>query len=215
MVQQYDQPVEIKVSGLLACFTRPEMKVERVSYPVMTPTAALGLLANVFWKPEFSWQLQEIVVLKEIEYQAIARNEVKSRASARTAQGWERAGTGGYSAESDHTPRNTLALRNVAYVIRALPVPFNPETDAAKYRDQFRRRVRNGQCFAPPFLGCREFVARFEEPTEADRAIDLDMEIGRMLHSIVPVPGAEDIKRPRFFNASVKNGVLAIPQEPE
>lgn len=208
---RYDVPVEVKIRGDLACFTRPEMKVERVSYPVMTPTAALGLLANILWKPEFTWHVQEIVVLAPVHYQAIARNEVKNRISYRAAQGWARTGEGGYSAEDDHTPRHTLALRDVEYIIRALPLPHDPGQDPAKYRDQFRRRVRNGQCFGTPYLGCREFVASFEEPTGDERAIDQSFAIGKMLLAIEQDAEQSGGLIPRFFDAEVTGGVLRIP----
>lgn len=208
---RYDEPVEVKVRGTLACFTRPEMKVERVSYPVMTPTAALGVLANILWKPEFSWQVREIAVLAPINYQSIARNEVKNRISHRSAQAWARTGEGGYSAEDDHTPRHTLALRDVEYIIRALPVPRDPAQDEAKYRDQFRRRVRNGQCYGMPYLGCREFVAEFEEPTGQERPIDQTFAVGQMLLSIDAMPEEPERRIPRFFHAEVTSGVLRIP----
>lgn len=208
---RYDEPVEVKVRGRLACFTRPEMKVERVSYPVMTPTAALGLLANILWKPEFSWQVREIAVLAPVHYQSVARNEVKNRISHRSAQGWARTGQGGYSAEDDHTPRHTLALRDVEYIIRAFPVPHDPGQDEAKYRDQFRRRVRAGQCYAMPFLGCREFVAEFEEPTGDERPIDHSFPIGQMLLRIDTATENPERRIPRFFQAEVVSGVLSVP----
>src|SRR6266542_2424651 len=116
-------PLMIKVWGDLACFTRPEMKVERVSYPVMTPSAARGVLEAVFWKPEFRWRVQEIWVLKPISYFSIIRNEMNHVQSERAARVWEREG-GGYDASSTDEPKNraqrhTLGLRDVAYVIAA------------------------------------------------------------------------------------------------
>ena len=110
-----DRPLEVKVWGDFACFTRPEMKVERVSYPVMTPSAARGVLEAIFWKPEFAWRVDEIWVLKEIRYVSILRNEVNQRASERSARDWAQRG-GGYDAtESDNrAQRQTLALRDVA-----------------------------------------------------------------------------------------------------
>ena len=209
----YDEPVAVKVSGDLACFTRPEMKVERVSYPVMTPTAALGLLANIFWKPEFHWDLTEIWVLKPIAYQSILRNEVKTRASHRSAQGWARSGEGGYVVEEDHTPRHTLALREVAYLIKALPVAHDPTQDTAKYRDQFRRRGRKGQCFAMPFLGCREFVADFSEPDGEEAPIAIDLDIGRMLTALEAKPDLPGIRTPRFTDARLERGILRLAAE--
>ena len=86
------RPLEVKVWGNLACFTRPEMKVERVSYPVMTPSAARGILESIFWKPEFQWEIKEIAVLRPIRYFSILRNEINSRQTLQTAQGWQRKG---------------------------------------------------------------------------------------------------------------------------
>ena len=106
--------LEVKVWGDYACFTRPEMKVERVSYPVMTPSAARGVLEAIFWKPEMRWEVEEIHVLKPIRYFSILRNEVNSRASYRAAQGWVTSG-GGFVATEDRSQRHTLALRDVEY----------------------------------------------------------------------------------------------------
>src|SRR5947207_14467904 len=141
-------PVEVCVWGKVACFTRPEMKVERVSYPVMTPSAARGILEAVFWKPEFRWRVQEIWVLKRIRYTSILRNEVNSRQSERSARSWQAVG-GGYDAAADRAQRHTLGLRDVAYIIAAqIQLRTHADADPAKYRDQFRRRVRDGRCFA-------------------------------------------------------------------
>src|SRR6266508_6850254 len=120
-------PLAVRVWGDLACFTRPEMKVERVSYPVMTPSAARGILEAVFWKPEFRWRVQEIWVLKPIRYTSILRNEVNSRQSERAARGWQADG-GGYDAAADRAQRHTLGLRDVAYVIAA-QIELKPHAD--------------------------------------------------------------------------------------
>src|SRR3954466_2848545 len=106
------EPVQVKVWGERACFTRPEMKAERVTYPVMTPSAARGVLEAIFWKPEFSWQVEEIWVLNPIRYFSLLRNEVNSRASQRAAEAWQRSG-GGYDASADRAQRHTVALREV------------------------------------------------------------------------------------------------------
>src|SRR5262245_42567627 len=132
--------LEVKVWGELACFTRPEMKSERVSYPVMTPSAARGVLEAIFWKPEFRWQVREICVLKDIRHFSILRNEVNNKAVVSTARKWANSG-GGYFAEEDRAQRHTLALRDVAYLIRAdVVLALHADADVAKYRDQFRRR---------------------------------------------------------------------------
>jgi CRISPR-associated protein Cas5d len=208
---EFERPVEIKVWGEFACFTRPEMKVERVTYPVMTPSAARGVLEAVFWKPEFTWNIREILVLNPIKYFSILRNEVNSRASERAARGW--VGTdGGFIASEDRAQRNTLALADVAYVIRADVAPRAGEKgEEAKYRDQFRRRVARGQCFAQPYLGTREFTASFSEPDGSEVPLAVSTELGRMLRDLVYRPGKSGEAEPRFFNATLADGVLIVP----
>ncbi len=213
-MSDYDAPLAVRVWGDLACFTRPEMKVERVSYPVMTPSAARGVLEAIFWKPEFHWQVQEIHVLRPISYFSILRNEINTRQSERTAAGWQREG-GGYDAAGDRAQRHTLALRDVAYLITA-QVRLRPHADAdpAKYRDQFRRRVAAGRCFATPFLGCREFSATFAEPDGSERPIDLTDNLGPMLLDLDYAPDGSGRGRPRFFEAQLVDGVLRVPARP-
>ncbi len=204
MTQVYE-PLSIRVWGDLACFTRPEMKVERVTYPVMTPSAARGVLEAVFWKPEFSWKVKEVWVLKPIQYFSILRNEVNKRASK------ERAATG-YDATADRAQRHTLALRCVDYVIFA-DVQLKPdvEEDPAKYRDQFVRRVRDSRCFATPYLGCREFSAYFAEPDGSETLIDLSEDLGPMLLDIGYDADGSGRGTPRFFDAKLEHGVLRVP----
>lgn len=204
-------PLEVRVWGDFACFTRPEMKVERVTYPVMTPSAARGVLEAIFWKPAFTWRVEEIRVLRPVGYFSILRNEVNSRASERAARGWPESG-GGYDATSDRAQRHTLALRDVAYVISA-EVELRPgvEDEPAKYRDQFRRRVADGRCFATPFLGCREFAASFGEPVAGETPIDWTEDLGPMLLDIRYDSDGSGRGKPRFFNARVESGVLTIP----
>jgi CRISPR-associated protein Cas5d len=217
MRRMYDRPVEVKVWSPLeapyACFTRPEMKVERVSYPVMTPSAARGVLEAIYWKPEFSWRIQEIVVLNPVKYVSILRNEVNSRASERAARGWEKSG-GGFvaSEERNRAQRNTLALRDVAYIIRAQVVlKAGVDENTAKFRDQFRRRVERGQCFAQPYLGCREFTAAFG-PVEGDEEPRSgSMGIGRMLYDLDFSSDRSGNATPRFFDAELRDGVMAVP----
>lgn len=204
-------PLEVKVWGDLACFTRPEMKVERVSYPVMTPTAARGVLEAIFWRPEFRWVVTAVDVLREVRWMSFQRNEVNSRASDQVARGWMRnGGVGGYVASDDRAQRHTLALRDVAYVIRARQVLRGDVTDdPAKYRDQFRRRVEAGRCFSMPFLGCREFSASFGPTDPTDRPIDVDADLGLMLGDISYGEGGRGI--PHFFPASLQRGTLLVP----
>lgn len=204
-------PLSVRVWGEYACFTRPEMKVERVTYPVMTPSAARGVLEAIFWKPEFTWRVEEIWVLREIRYFSILRNEVNSRASERAARGWQERG-GGYVAADDRAQRHTLALRDVAYVIRAqVEVKPGVAEDPAKYRDQFRRRVREGRCFAQPYLGCREFAADFGEPDPQEQPIDRTEDLGPMLLDLDYAPDGSGRGTPRFFPARLEHGVLHVP----
>lgn len=201
----------VHVWGDFACFTRPEMKVERVTYPVMTPSAARGLLEAVFWKPEMAWRIEDICVLNPIRYFSILRNEVNSRASERAASGWQANG-GGYDASADRAQRHSLILRHVAYLIHAwIEVRPGVEQHVAKFRDQFQRRVRDGRCFATPYLGCREFAAGFGPPEGSERPIDHSEDLGPMLLDIDYAPDGSGRGQPRFFQARLERGVLRVP----
>ncbi len=205
-------PLEVKLWGDYACFTRPEMKVERVSYPVMTPSAARGALEAIFWKPQVVWLVEEIRILKPIQYTSILRNEINDRQSVHTARGWANRG-GGYDAShpNHRAQRHTLALRDVSYVIRAQMSVREGYDDIAKYRDQFRRRVASGRCFATPYLGCREFAASFGQPVPSDVPIDRSEDLGLMLLDIDFNSDGSGHGTPRFFSASLQNGVLQVP----
>jgi CRISPR-associated protein Cas5d len=204
-------PVAVRVWGDFACFTRPEMKVERVSYPVMTPSAARGILEAICWKPQFTWRIEAIHVLKPIRYFSILRNEVNSRASERSAASWQRGG-GGYDATADRAQRHTLALRDVEYIILAQAyVHPGIQDNPAKFRDQLRRRVRDGRCFTTPFLGCREFAAGFAEPDGTEQPLPIDEQIGPMLLDLDYEPGRSGRGQPRFFQARLEQGVLRVP----
>ncbi len=205
------RPLEVLVYGDYACFTRPETKVERVTYPVPTPSAARGVLEAIFWKPEFRWRVQEVWVLKPIRYISLLRNEVNSRQSEAAATKWARSG-GGYIAAEDRAQRHTLALRDVAYLLRA-DVELLPGvvSDPAKYRDQFRRRVEEGRCFQRPYFGCREFAADFCKPSGAEKPIALSDDLGSMLYDLVYTPGGSGRATPHFFSARLEEGVLHIP----
>lgn len=187
------------------------MKVERVTYPVMTPSPARGVLEAIFWRPEFRWQIEEIRILRPIRDVSILRNEVNACQSERAAKRWQREG-GGFDAPADRTQRHTLALRDVAYVIQA-QIVLHPHADAdpAKYRDQFRRRVQGGRCFATPYLGCREFAVSFAAVTDDDQPIDLTDDLGPMLHDLDYAPDRSGRGKPGFFNACVDCGVLSVP----
>lgn len=208
-------PVRLKVWGDFACFTRPEMKVERVSYDVMTPSAARGILEAIYWKPQFQWRIRRIRVLRSIRRFSILRTEVKSRAVVSSAQRGDR-----YFVNDDHTQRHTLALRDVAYVIEAdvhLHAKYagDASNNIIKHRDQFRRRVAKGQSFHRPYLGCREFAAHFAEPDGSEMPppdlAERQEPLGRMLFDISYATKGKGEGTPRFFNAALDNGVLHVP----
>jgi CRISPR-associated protein Cas5d len=201
----------VKVWGEWACFTRPEMKVERVSYPVPTASAARGILEAIFWKPQFAWQVQAVQVLRPIQYASLLRNEVKSKAAASTVQRWPQQ-DGHFYIDEDRTQRHTLALRDVAYVIEAqVQVAAGVDDDPAKFRDQFRRRVQRGQCYTRPYLGCREFAAAFAPPGGGEEPIDVSRPLGRMLLDL-DYEGQGGRGEPRFFEAALDRGVVRYPE---
>jgi CRISPR-associated protein Cas5d len=195
-------PLAVRVCGSLACFTNPALKAERVSYPVMTPTAAVGVLESILWKPEMRWIIREIAVLNRIRYTHLLRNEVSSRM---TVEGR------GYLVADDTThervQRQTVALRDVAYVIRA-DVEARNGSDPVKYRDMFRRRVQTGQAFQAPYLGCREFAANFGPADGSETPLPLSQDLGRLPLAFRHVG---DRIVPVFFPARLEAGVLAVP----
>ena len=207
-------PLEVVFSGDFACFTRPEMKVERVSYPVMTPSAARGALEAIFWHPEVAWRVREIRVLKPIRFFSVLRNEVNSRQSENVARKWAAGKGKPYYAEEDRAQRHSLVLRDVAYhVLADLVAKPHCTDDVAKYRDQFRRRVAKGQCFHRPYLGTREFAADFREPRPEDVPLPLNQEMGSMLFDLTYEGPLGNRATPHFFPAELQEGVLHISDE--
>jgi CRISPR-associated protein Cas5d len=211
--------VRVRASGPYACFSRPEMKVERVSYEVMTPSAARGVLDAILWKPEMRWIVHRIEVLEPIRFIAVRRNELQSKIAPRTVAKWMRdptsyepqpAGAG----SADATPRSTLALRDVAYVIEAEPHVYEPnaENTVTKYVAMFNRRVGKGQCFHRPYLGCREFACEFAPPADDRKPIDETRDLGLMLYDIAFGSNGEG-NSPTFFQARLDHGVLVTSPE--
>lgn len=220
--------LELKVWSDYACFTRPENKVERVSYDVMTPSAARGVLEAVFWKPEFEWRIREIAVLKPIRRFSILRNEVNTLASERAAKSWAASG-GGFVADEDRSQRHALVLRDVAYIIRAdIVLKAHMKDPVQKYIEMFARRAEKGQAFHQPYLGNREFTAFFSPPDGHETPIDQTEDLGRMLfdmqfaeaskgrlkyraHDGAEPRWATGNATPRFFAARLQKGVLQVP----
>jgi len=205
--------IRLKISGDFACFSRPEAKVERSSYAMPTPSAARNILDCICWKPEMRWVVTSISLLKPIRYIAIRRNEVQSKLSPASVRRWMSDSSSyqplaaGAGANTEGTPRNTLMLRDVAYVIEAYPLIFNTKNDNTpqKYCAMLMRRAEKGQCFQQPALGCREFAARFEPTSEADVPLPVSEDLGLMLYDIV---FRADNNFPVFFHARLENGVL-------
>jgi CRISPR-associated protein Cas5d len=195
-------PLVVQVSGEAALFSRPELKVERVSYPVMTPTAARGVLEAIFWKPEMRYRVAAIEVLKPIRQFSIRRNETTALVSVDQALRGTRVDT---AAARDQ--RSAVCLREVAYRIHAhVELTGQATKPAAAYRDQFRRRVSRGACFHQPYLGTREFTAEFGNP-DGTAPIELTEDLGVMLHTIHFGPPV----RMEWFTARLDHGVLHIP----
>jgi CRISPR-associated protein Cas5d len=211
--------VRLHVWAPRACFTRPEMKVERVSYDVMTPSAARGILEAIHWKPALLWVVDRIHVLKPIRFQSFRRNEVSAKASGVSAERAMRAGSTaglGLVVEEVRQQRAATLLIDVAYIIEAhftLTARASAEDTAAKHIAMFNRRAASGQCFHRPCLGNREFAADFALVPEgaALPASELppqqrDQDLGWMLHDIDHAAGATS----HFFRARLHGGILDV-----
>jgi CRISPR-associated protein Cas5d len=205
----------LEVSGPFACFTRPEMKVERVSYDVMTPSAARSIFEAILWKPAIRWRVHRIEVLRPIRWINLRRNEVSAVVSTRNVQQAMAAGVGQLAlyVEDERQQRAGYFLRDVAYRIHAdlSLVPGNPEP-LVKFSEMFARRAAKGQCVNQPYLGCREFAAAFSLVTaESPPATPIGdtRELGWMLHDLDFTHPSDP--KPRFYNAKMLAGVVAVP----
>jgi len=225
-----DQALE--VWGEFACFTRPEMKVERFSYPVITPSAARGIYDAIYCKPlEFRWQITLVEVLAPPSYIALRRNEVKEKVSVNAVAGWisgkeepkpiwadgDRDLTG--SDEKGRSQRQTMALKDVRYRLHAEITPWPRfEEKLQGLEAQFRRRAAHGKCIYQPYFGCREFPAWFElaEPDAPPAKLyPLDLDFGLMLYDVFDLsrPGSsEDEPCISLFRAAVRGGVMKVPE---
>lgn len=205
----------LEVAGPFACFTRPEMKVERVSYDVITPSAARAVFESILWKPAIRWRVKRIEVLRPIRFINLRRNEVKSKIQTPTVQQAMSAGSGalGINVEDDRVQRAGYFLRDVAYRLHAdLSLAPHCTEPLAKYTEMFARRASKGQCVNQPYLGCREFAADFrlvtaDSPPAAP--IPDTRELGWMLHDLDFTHPADP--QPRFFNARMEQGVIEVP----
>jgi len=222
--------VRVHVQGDFACFTRPEMKVERVSYDVITPSAARGILEAIYWKPQIRWVIDRLHVLKPIRFTNLRRNEVQQKIPATNAGSVMKRGSGflGFYVDDgdNRQQRATTLLRNVAYVIEAHFDLLDDSDPPQKHYEMFKRRASKGQYFHHPYLGCREFPADFEwiDGSIPESELTGERDLGYILHDIVytPADGKEfdliDAHRgnklhaePRFFRATMVNGVIDVP----
>jgi CRISPR-associated protein Cas5d len=243
--------VSVTVWGEAALFTRPELSVERLSYPFMTPSAARGVLDAILYKPQMRWHIRSITALQPRTFppgfpdesanqnyrlMGVRRNEIQGTIAPRTVTGWmaepesfspylvDSAGREGADGQN-RTQRHTLLLQHVAYRIEASPVLTDranrprtrPEDDedrgpdsVTKYAEMFKRRVKKGQCFHRPYLGCREFAAMFAEPSDKDVVLNWNESLGLMLYDIRFDPKGN---RPGFFDAKIISGTLHCDTE--
>lgn len=203
--------IVMEVWGDFACFTRPESKVERLTYPVITPSAARGVFSAVYSKPkEFYWQIKRIEVLSPIRYMSFKRNEVIN----------SKVGNGSNMkpmlVEDDRTQRQSVVLKDVRYRITAEIVKRDSfEGTAEQLVSQAKRRIESGKCFFQPSLGTREFVCYFAPPSEASPITD-SLDLGLMLYDVFDLHDFEVAKKVKpfvtLFHAQMKNGVIEVPE---
>lgn len=228
MKEYFNKVFCLEVKGDYACFTRPEMKVERVSYDVITPSAARGIFEAIFWKPAIRWEIKKIEVLNPIQWTSVRRNEVGSLMSPRSD---------GIFIEDKRQQRAGLFLKDVKYRLHAelyfinikertscqFPVSkalitseehedFRKNENPGKYNAMFERRAKKGQCFNQPYFGCREFSCRFrfiENPGEEVSPIEETRDLGFMLYDL----NFSDVMNPlpAFFRPVMNNGVIEVP----
>lgn len=207
----------IEVMGNFACFSRMEFKTERVSYDVMTPSAARGLLEAIFWHPGLVWRIDRIHVCAPIRFTNLRRNEVKSVLSARNAKSVMTQGKGNLylDTHADIQQRAAMMLRDVHYVIEAhfeMTERAAPGDNPGKFQEMITRRAGRGQCYHQPYFGCRECPAKFKLCTElppCPEELKGRKDLGWMLYDM-DYSDPENI-HPRFFKATLQDGVLEIP----
>ena len=207
--------IKVEVWGAYACFSRPEFSVERVSYDVITPSAARGIIESIFWHPGLKWHINKIRVCAPIQFVNIRRNEVSAKISARNVQAAMKSGIPLYLATPDYIQqRATMALKNVRYIIEAhfsMTDQAAPGDNPGKFQDIVKRRIARGQFYSMPYLGVREFPAFFAPVTEIPPCPeDLlgERDLGYMLYDM-DYSNPENI-RPQFFRSIMCDGVLDL-----
>ena len=218
-MEHFDKEYCLEIWGDYACFTRPELKVERVSYDVITPSAARAIFEAIFWKPAIRWQVTRIEVLNPIRWMNIKRNEVGWAMSPRSD---------GFFIEDYRQQRSSLVLRDVRYRIFArqefIPTKHRraeeqrlwaKDENPGKYNAMFERRASKGQCFTQPYLGNREFSCSFRliEPAVHGEGIDETLDLGLMLYDMnFKDQYGEEPADPMFYHAKMEHGVIIVPE---
>ncbi|MDD7371352.1 MAG: type I-C CRISPR-associated protein Cas5c [Firmicutes bacterium] len=209
--------VRVKVWGDYALFSRPEMKVERCSYDVITPSAARGILEAIYWHPGMKWIIDRIYVNKPIQFTSVRRNEVKSKVSANNVLPvYNGSNKQLYiSTKSDIVQRASLLLRDVEYVIDAhfeMTEEANSSDNPGKFKDIMKRRLKRGECYHTPYFGCREFPVKFcdweDEEIHTAYESEEERDLGFMLYDM-DYSDPEDIQ-PMFFRAVMHRGVIEV-----
>jgi CRISPR-associated protein Cas5d len=204
------QRFSLRIWGEFACFTRPEMKIERVSYDAMTPSAARGVFEAIYWKPEMRWVIDRIHVLRPIRFTNVRRNEVASKIPAGSVGSVMKSGGSlGLYIENDRQQRAAMVLREVDYIVQAHFEMLSGADNLQKHSEMFRRRASKGQYFHHPYLGCREFDAHFElvEGDFPASSLGGSVDLGWMLHDL----DFQNDMKPIFFRARMEDGVIEIP----
>ena len=205
------------VEGDFACFTRPELNVERVSYDVMTPSAARGIARSVYWKPCLQYRIHKIDVLNPIQHMQVRRNEVKSRAKrvSKKAMAGKAVSPYGIDVVSDRTQRSAIILRDVAYRVTFDFDLVGYGTNAAKHHAIFNRRLDKGQVFRRPYLGCREFSCEVYPDDISREPVSTDRPLGRLLLDLQFDDQGDDTYQvtPVYFNAQLDSVTLHLPQD--
>lgn len=201
----------LEISGEFACFTRPELKVERVSYPVITPSAARNILMAILWKPAIRWRVYKIEVLKPIQWVNIRRNEVGNKMSDRSQSLY---------IEDNRQQRASMLLKDVAYRIYAdfeMTDEASESDNHTKFVEMFKRRASKGQYFHQPYLGCREFPCHFRLLETADEGLpreNITQDFGFMLYDMdysQSDPRDSNRAEPMFYHCKAVNGVIDVP----
>lgn len=205
---------ELEVWGDFACFTRPEMKVERVSYDVPTPSSIRAIFEAIYWKPAIRWEALSAEVLAPIRFASFRRNEVGAVVPMGSVKSAMRSGSGslGMFIEDERQQRASLLLRDVRYRFRAQMHIENERLDrspATKHYEMFERRARKGQCFSQPYLGTREFSCAFSPECSDLLPIAETRDLGYMLYDMDFSDPSDP--QPMFFRASLENGVVTYP----